>query len=148
MFDIVGKFLTLFLALMTLIGSQLWSAERLNTVRVNLVMAEAEVFKDKVCDSGVLSQKMIDDFYLGCSSHGAVVDIKIERYKGIVNPDGNGSTYMTYTPMENIYKFDKGDIVKIKVKELEGTGVHRMYYNMVHFYKQPLDITIPGMVRQ
>lgn len=104
-------------------------------------------FIDKVTDTGQISELDITDFYTGCSSYGAVVDVQIKRYMRIINPDGKGSTYCTYVLSDKLNHWDQGDIIEVDVKAIDYTGAQKIsaYFNKISTPK--LNFQLAGMVR-
>lgn len=102
---------------------------------------------DRITDTGDITNEALEDFYLGVAAQGVPVDVKIERYVKVVNPDGQGGTYYTYTISDNINDWNKGDICKIKVKQIAETNAQKISYNLSKMYTKPIDFTFAGRVR-
>ena len=114
------------------------------------IVAEVTNFVDEVTDTGSLNKKHAADLYLACSAYGPVVDVQILRYVKVVNPDpaNPGSTYTTYVGSENIYMWNQGDILKVKVTEVGPTGFASFLYNVLGLTMAPVDFSLAGRIRQ
>lgn len=113
------------------------------------IVAEVTNFLDEVTDTGVLDKKAVADLYLACSAYGPLVDVQVLRYVKVVNPDPRnaGETYLTYVASDDIYSWNQGDIVKVKVKEIGPTGMSRFLYNTFGMSLSPVDFTLAGRIR-
>ncbi|WP_113672720.1 hypothetical protein [Vallitalea guaymasensis] len=148
MSDFFNRIIGLFLVFILLVIAPLiiQSLSRDLTIKRS-ILNEMTNFVDKVTDTGHISELDKTDFYVGCSSYGAVVDIKIKRYMRIVNPDGNGSTYCTYVLTDKITDWDQGDIIEVDVQAIDHTTAQKLavYFNKVSTPK--LDFQLAGMIR-
>lgn len=113
------------------------------------IVAEVTNFVDEVTDTAVLDEKHVADLYLACSAYGPLVDVQILRYVKVVNPDPKspGDTYMTYVASEDIYKWNQGDLLRVKVKEVGPTGLSSFLYRVFGLYMAPVDFTLAGRIR-
>lgn len=113
------------------------------------IVAEVTNFIDEVTDTGVLDKDTAADLYLACSAYGPAVDVQILRYVKVVNPDPKnaGSTYLTYVASDNIYSWNQGDVIKIKVSEVAPTGISSFLYNTFGMLLSPVDFTLAGRIR-
>lgn len=146
--DFFTKLIGLFLAFFLLVIAPITNnalAQDLTMKRA--ILNEMTNFVDKVTDSGQISDAMLSDFYLGCASHGAVVDVSVQRYIKIVNPDGSGGTYITYVLSDEIAKWNKSDIVKVKVEAIGYTGAQRLMWYFLKLVTPKLEFELAGMVR-
>lgn len=125
----------------------------LRSVQMDSISQRRELYNevtnmlDNITDSGQITNQTIEDFYLGVASKGIPVDVQIERYVKVVNPDGQGGTYYTYTYSDEINDWNKGDICKIKVTQLTETNLQKLSYNLSKMYTKPIDFTFAGRVR-
>ena len=148
MSDFPSKILGLFLAFFLLVVAPLTNyglSNDLTTKRA--VLNEMTNFIDKVTDVSTITEVSLADFYLGCSSHGAIVDVKVDRYIKIVNPDGSGGTYTTYVLSDQLVSWNQGDIVKVRVQAIDYTGAQRMMWYFLKLVTPKLDFELAGMVR-
>jgi hypothetical protein len=113
------------------------------------IIAEVTNFVDEVTDASTLDQRHAADFYLACSAYGPVVDVQILRYVRVVNPDPKhpGETYTTYVASEDIYHWNQGDILKVKIIEIGATGISRFIYNTLGLLLAPIDFSLAGRIR-
>ena len=112
-------------------------------------MAEVTNFVDEVTDTAVLDEKHVADLYLACSAYGPLVDVQILRYAKVVNPDPKspGDTYMTYVGSDDIYHWNQGDLLKVKVTEVGPTGLASFLYSVFGLNMAPVDFTLAGRIR-
>lgn len=113
------------------------------------IVAEVTNFVDEVTDTGVLDEKHVADLYLACSAYGPITDVQILRYVKVVNPDPKnpGSTYMTYVGSEDIYQWNQGDLLKVKVVEVGPTGLASFLYRVFGLNMAPVDFSLAGRIR-
>jgi hypothetical protein len=146
--DFFTKLIGLFMAFFLLVIAPITNnalAQDLTTKRA--ILNEMTNFVDKVTDSGHISPEMLTDFYLGCSSHGAVVDVTVQRYIKIVNPNGSGGTYITYVLNDQLTNWNQSDIIKVKVEAISYTGAQRLMWYFLRLITPKLEFEIAGMVR-
>jgi len=113
------------------------------------IVAEVTNFVDEVTDTGVLTEKHAADLYLACSAYGPVCDVQILRFAKVVNPDPKspGNTYITYVGADDIYTWNEGDLVRVKVTEVGMTGMANFLYNALGLTMAPVDFSLAGRVR-
>ena len=113
------------------------------------IVAEVTNFLDEVTDSGNLTERQVADLYLACSSYGPTTDVQLLRYVKVVNPDPKnpGSTYTTYVGSDDIYTWNQGDILKVKVTEIGYSGIASFVYNTLGILLAPVEFTLAGRVR-
>lgn len=114
------------------------------------LMNEVDNFIDKVTDTGVCTDKMLSDFYLGCSSCGVPVDVKVKRYEKVVNPvskDTESGTQLTYTINSDLTVFNQGDIVQVSLKFIGPTGLQRIVWSVLRIFQPQTDFDFAGLVR-
>lgn len=133
--------------IMLVLGPTLRSVQMDSITQRRELYNEVTNMLDNITDSGEVTNQTLEDFYLGIASKGIPVDVKIERYVKIVNPDGKGGTYYTYTYSDNINDWNKGDVCKIKVTQLTSTNLQRLAYNISKMSTKSLDFTFSGRVR-
>ena len=97
----------------------------------------------------MLDEKHVADLYLACSAYGPLVDVQILRYAKVVNPDPKspGDTYMTYVGSDDIYHWNQGDLLKVKVTEVGPTGLASFLYSVFGLNMAPVDFTLAGRIR-
>lgn len=132
---------------MMVIGPTLRSAQMDSLTQRREIYNEVTNMLDRIVDTGSISDAEIEDFYLGVSSKGLPVDIKIERLIKVVNPDGNGGTYSTYSFSDKIDEWNKGDVCRLTVKQVAESNTARLAFNFTKMYTKPVDITFAGRVR-
>lgn len=148
MTDFIGKVISTILVfiLMILAPLTIWSfASDLEAKRA--LLNEAENLIDKIEDTGTLNDVQLADFYLGCASHGVIVDARVYRYIKVVNPDGAGGTVTNYVVADNLTLWNKGDVIKVQVEAIDYTGAQKMLMMLMRVFNDKLDFTMSGMVR-
>lgn len=150
MSGVVNKILgiLLVLALLLLMLSNVMVADQLQARRS--IVAEVTNFVDEVSDSGTLTEKQVEDLYLACNSYGPVCNVTITRYTRQVNPLPNhpGDTYTTYAVANNIYNWNKGDLVKVSVDEVGYTSLSYFLYVTMKLSMRPVQFDLTGRIRQ
>lgn len=149
MSDVINKLIGVILAFILLAFAPL----TINTLMADLamqrsIMNEQVNLINKVSDSAVLNEMQLADFYLGVSSHGAVVDAKVMRFMRTVNPDGAGGTYTTYTPSDQINKWNKGDIIQVKVSAVDWTGPQKIMWQLLKLTTPRFESVLAGEIRE
>lgn len=148
MTDLFGKIVGVFLAFLLLGCATLIIDTKIDEVGMKRsIYNEMTNFIDKTTDSGKISKRDLSDFYLGVSSHGVAMDAKIQRYVRVVNPDGAGGTYTTYTLSENINDWNKGDIIKITCKTIGYTSGQKFTHRLMGVSPSDTPYVLSGMVR-
>lgn len=147
MTDFIGKVIGSILAFTLLVLTPLciWTfSEDLQTKRA--VLNEVTNLIDRTTDTGVLSEVQLSDFYLGCASHGAIVDVKVKRYIKVTNAS-SGGTVTTYVVADNVNTYNKGDIIQVEVQAIDYSGVQRIMQTLLHLFTSKLSFSLAGMVR-
>lgn len=149
MYGIVNKLLGIVIALVlivlmlanVMVGNQLQSRRS--------IVAEVTNFVDEVTDTGTLTEKHVQDLYLGCNAYGPVCDVTIQRLQRVIEPDpaNPGKTYTTYAVSDNIYTWNQGDLCKVQVEEVGYTGVAYFLYSVLGLNMAPVDFGFTGRIR-
>ncbi|MDX8360769.1 hypothetical protein [Cytobacillus sp. IB215316] len=148
MVDIINKIIGVFLAFALLVAGPLVISTLMSELEMKRsVMNETTNFIDKVTDIGVIDDGDVGDFNLGISSHGTAINATIKRFVRVVNPDGTGGTYTTYTLSDNINTWNKGDIIQVHVEAIDYTGGQRIMHRLLKFAMPKFEFTLSGMVR-
>lgn len=132
---------------MLVVGPTLRSAQMDMLSQRREIYNEVTNMLDRVLDTGNITNAEIQDFYLGVSSRGVPVDIKIERYIKVINPDGTGGTYYVYSYSDDITTWNKGDVCKLTVKQIATTNMERLAYNFSSMFTPPINVEFAGRVR-
>ena len=149
----INRMLGLFIAFVLLVFVPMLISICLSDLKMQRgTLNEVANLIEKVTDTGVLTDAWLKDFYTGMSSHGAKTDIKITRQELVVNPlnpdaTGNFETYSTYTPNEDIMKWNQGDIIQVEVHYLSESGIQRVVYSILKMFIPENDFKLAGMVR-
>lgn len=136
MSDFINKIIGLFMVFILLVLAPLI----INSLSTSLTMKRAVLnemtnFIDKVTDSGrITAPQKTDFFYLGCSSHGVTVDVRIKRYIRVVNSDGAGSTITTYVLSDKIDNWNQGDIIEVEVEAIDYTSAQKLMWYFNRFF--------------
>lgn len=129
---------TMILATMAMVfTSQMMTSQR-------LILNEACEFLDKTSDKAYINAQDLDEVYMKLNSHGILLDVEVERL--IYAPlNKDGAVIANYTKAEstedlgierlgvkiNELKFNKNDLVRIKVKEIGMPGIRRFLYKLI-----------------
>lgn len=126
------------------------------------VYNEVNAFIDRVRDTGKLTDSELSDFYLALNSKGANVNAKVYRRIKVVNPDGEGGTYTTYTYSDKILtsakdlndpnlitsgKWNQGDFIIVDFKEINSSPSKRLLTALHLGSPTTIDDHLSGMVR-
>ncbi len=148
MSDFLNRLIGLFLVFILLVLAPLTIHSLSTDLTIKRsILNEITNFIDKVTDTAQVTEAQQTDFYIGCSSYGAIVDVQIKRYIRIVNPDGMGGTYTSYALTDNILHFNQGDIVQVEVKAIDYTGAQKLMWYFNKIFTPKLEFTLAGMVR-
>lgn len=148
MFDIIGKMIATILAFIILFMGPAVDM----TLASDLAMQrgtynEVVNFIDKVRDSGTINDVERADFILGCSSYGAVTDVEIRRLVKLTAPDGMGGTKDVYSLVDDTAKFNKGDMITVRLKVIDYTGAQRLVFRIMNVFTPKFEFTLSGKVR-
>lgn len=158
--DIVNKLLGLFITFMIMaVGPLVLTARSLDLSMKRATYNEVSNFMDKVADSGQLSDKQLEDFYLAMSSHGATMDVDILRRTKVINPDGKGGTVTSYIPNDviltetetddpTIKRWTKGDIIEVRFKAVSYTGSQRAVSSLTGISEPKFEDRLSKMIRK
>ena len=129
---------TMILAVLGMVfASQMMTSQR-------LILNEASEFLDKVSDKAYLNTDDLDELYMRMNSHGMLMDVEVERL--IYAPiEKDGAVMANYTKADstedmgvelagvtiNEIKFNKNDLVRIKVKEVGMPATRRYLYRLI-----------------
>lgn len=113
------------------------------------IVNEVTNFIDKVTDSKTLTDDMLEDFYLGVSSYGPLVDVTVTRMVKEVNPDplNPGETFTAYVVSDNIYEWNQGDFIKVDVEIIGYTGTEQFVMNTVGLMLPDFNYSEAGRIR-
>lgn len=80
---------------------------------------------------------------------GSTMSWSSSSYHKVVNPDPKspGDTYMTYVGSDDIYHWNQGDLLKVKVTEVGPTGLASFLYSVFGLNMAPVDFTLAGRIR-
>lgn len=148
---VVGKVIGVIFAIIALFYISINNYVCLNEITSRRALVnETTNFINKVTDTGVCDEDMLEDFYLGCSSHGEIVDVTARRYESVVNPissNTSGGTKVTYIINSDINEFNQGDVLQVEIKFASDTGMKVLLWKTLHLFNPRLDFFFAGMVR-
>jgi hypothetical protein len=134
--DIFGKVCSIFLAVIILFGMPLiYMNERAKTASQLYLLTEATHFVDSVCNTGRISEQMMNQLSESLSRKSAVVDISLVHEQPEYVYDEEADTYarcLTYHDEEDIwntveqgqdYLFLRGDFLVITLQQRAGFGL-------------------------
>lgn len=142
-FGVILAFILLFIAPFTLVTlSQEMVARR-------TILNEMQSFIDETIDSRQVTDQQLEDFYLGISGLGPIVDVEISRYVRTVDPDPveKGEIYVTYVYSEDNKTYNQGDKVSVRVHAIGYTGTQKFLRAITGLFLPQIDYTLAGRVR-
>ena len=142
-FGVILAFILLFIAPFTMVTlSQEMVARR-------TILNEMQSFIDETIDSRQVTDQQLEDFYLGISGLGSIVDVEISRYVRTVDPDPveEGEIYVTYVYSEDNRTYNQGDKVSVRVHAIGYTGTQKFLRAITGLFLPQIDYTLAGRVR-
>lgn len=142
-FGVILAFILLFIAPFTMVTlSQEMVARR-------TILNEMQSFIDETIDSRQVTDQQLEDFYLGISGLGPIVDVEISRYVRTVDPDPveEGEIYVTYVYSEDNRTYNQGDKVSVRVHAIGYTGTQKFLRVITGLFLPQIDYTLAGRVR-
>ena len=142
-FGVILAFILLFIAPFTMVTlSQEMVARR-------TILNEMQSFIDETIDSRQVTDQQLEDFYLGISGLGPIVDVEIRRYVRTVDPDPveEGEIYVTYVYSEDNRTYNQGDKVSVRVHAIGYTGTQKFLRAITGLFLPQIDYTLAGRVR-
>ena len=142
-FGVILAFILLFIAPFTMVTlSQEMVARR-------TILNEMQSFIDETIDSRQVTDQQLEDFYLGISGLGPIVDVEISRYVRTVDPDPveEGEIYVTYVYSEDNRTYNQGDKVSVRVHAIGYTGTQKLLRAITGLFLPQIDYTLAGRVR-
>lgn len=142
-FGVILAFILLFIAPFTMVTlSQEMVARR-------TILNEMQSFIDETIDSRQVTDQQLEDFYLGISGLGPIVDVEISRYVRTVDPDPveEGEIYVTYVYSEDNRTYNQGDKVSVRVHSIGYTGTQKFLRAITGLFLPQIDYTLAGRVR-
>lgn len=87
------------------------------------LLNEVQLFLDKVADTRQITKADLEDFTLAMSGTTIPIKFDIQREARQVNPDPASTTvpkktYTTWVPTDEIYEYDDGDIIIIRIEQV------------------------------
>ena len=142
-FGVILAFILLFIAPFTMVTlSQEMVARR-------TILNEMQSFIDETIDSRQVTDQQLEDFYLGISGLGPIVDVEISRYVRKVDPYPveEGEIYVTYVYSEDNRTYNQGDKVSVRVHAIGYTGTQKFLRAITGLFLPQIDYTLAGRVR-
>lgn len=142
-FGVILAFILLFIAPFTMVTlSQEMVARR-------TILNEMQSFIDETIDSRQVTDQQLEDFYLGISGLGPILDVEISRYVRTVDPDPveEGEIYVTYVYSEDNRTYNQGDKVSVRVHAIGYTGTQKFLRAITGLFLPQIDYTLAGRVR-
>lgn len=148
--DYFGRIFGIMLSFLLIgVAPFVWLTMSNEMVARRTVMNEMQMFIDEVIDTRQVSDEQLEDFYLGISGLGPVLDVRVDRYVRTVNPDPKhpGEVYITYVYTDNNREFSQGDKVQVNVKAIAYTGSQKFMQSLIGMVLPKIDYTFAGRVR-
>lgn len=116
------------------------------------LLNETQLFLDKVADTHKITEADLEDFTLAMAGTTVPVKFEIFREARQVNPDPASTTvpkatYTSWVPTDQIYEYDNGDIVIIRVSQVGDNFYQSFSIRALGMYTPRVDFTLSRMVR-
>lgn len=116
------------------------------------LLCEVELFLDKVADTKIITEDDIKDFTLAMAGTSVPVTFEILREARQVNPDPTSitipkKTYTTWIPTDDIYEYDDGDIIIVRVEQVGQNFYQSFSRRALGMYTPEVEFTLSRMVR-
>lgn len=148
--DIFGKVLAVILSFVLVVIAPVSIATMMKEMNDRRsIINEVSNLIDEVADTKTLTDDQLEDFYLGVSSYGPLVDAKVYRYVRVINPDPKNpnKTYTTYVVTDNTSTWNQGDICKVKIDQIGYTGMQKFVMNTIGTMMPDFHYAQAGRVR-
>lgn len=146
--NLMGKIISIVMIFAIIAGGAITSRIYTDSLRSErAILNEVTNFIDKVTDNGRITELDLSNFYLGVASHGVSVDASVKRYLKVVNPNGAGGTYTSYTLADTNVLYNKGDFVQVSVKGIDYTNGQKLMRYFLRMSPSKIDYTLAGRVR-
>lgn len=119
--NVVGRVIGIIILFLMLGITPLYYTSIIETARdQELIMNATQQLIDGVVDTGKLTQETLDSYYMTLASADGYYNATILHKIKMVNPDPSnaGSTYTAYVVVDDIYSYERGDEIIIKVDTL------------------------------
>ena len=111
------------------------------------IIDEMSQFIDQVVDSGTLTETQLEDLRMGVNSYGIAVDVEVYHEVKIVNPNGQGGTYTTWTMVDNLARWDQGDKITVHCEALGHSSYQQLLWALTHIGVSSFDKTLTASIR-
>lgn len=148
--DIFGKVLGAMMAFVLLfLAPFTWATISNEMVARRTIMNEMQTFLDETIDSRQVTDSQLEDLYLGIAGLGPVLDVEVERYVRVVDPDPKtpGGIYTTYVYSDDNRTYNQGDKVKLRVHAIGYTGTQKLLRSTIGLWLPQIDYTFAARVR-
>ena len=114
-----------------------------------IVLSETRNLIDNVIDTRKLSEDDLADFQIGITSTNAYYNATIMRKVRVVNPDPNnpGKTYTTFVVVDDIYNYNQGDRIIVKVEPIGQSLYQVLARAFLQILVEDESFTLAGRVR-
>lgn len=115
----------------------------------NEMMSDVAGLIDRVIDTRILTDDMIADFNLALAAKPLNYSASIMRETIVVNPDPAhpGQTYSTYIMADDIYTWEQGDIITVRVEMFGESLFSAISSKMLGLHMGDSTFQISGRVR-
>ena len=160
MSDFISKVVTLcilFTMILACMG-MVFTSQTMTSQR--LILNEATEFLDRVSDKAYLTSSDMDEIYMELNSHGMLLDVDVERliYAPINKDDTIISNYTKVDTTENLgveiagvtkneIKFNKNDLVRIRVQEIGMPAATRFIYRLIGVDTGQFEFTLAAPIQ-
>lgn len=148
--DIIGTVMSIILVFLMLmvtplyyIGIIQWASSE------SAARAYTRNLVDEVIDTRELKVETLQDYNLSMASLSDYYNTTVMRQVKVVNPDplNPGQTYSSYQVVDDIYNYNQGDLIVVKVEPLGKNMFQIIARSMLGLSMSPNGFTFPGRVR-
>lgn len=117
-----------------------------------VILNETQLFLDKVSDVKKITKADLEDFTLGMNSTSVPIKFEIFREVHQINPDPTSTTdpketYSTWVPVDDIYTYNSGDIIKVRVDQIGKNLYQSFSLRTLRMYTPEIDFDLARVVR-
>lgn len=116
------------------------------------LLNEVQFFLDKVADTKTITERDLEDFTLAMAGTTVPVKFELLREARQVNPDPASTTvpkktYTTWVPTEDVYRYDDGDIIIIRISQIGSNFYQSFSERVLRMYTPKVEFTLSRVVR-
>lgn len=148
--DIAGKVIGVILVFLMLGVTPLYFTSIIESARdQELIMNATQQLIDGVVDTGQLTQETLDSYYTTLATANGYYNATILHKIKMINPDPSnpGSTYTSYVAVDDIYSYERGDEIIVKVDTLGESYYQKITRSLLGLSVLKEGFSLAGRVR-